>query len=496
MTKKPNIVMIMGDDIGITNLSCYSDGLLGYKTPNIDRIAKEGMKFTDFYGEQSCTAGRAAFCTGQSPFRSGLSKVGLPGAKQGILPGTPTIAWALKEQGYRTGQFGKNHFGDRPEHYPTAHGFDEFYGVFYHLNAYEEPYNRGYPQDKEFRDKYGPRNLTHTWADGREEDHGPLDPERMKTVDDEFWQASKKFINEAVEADEPFFLWHNTTHMHYYTHTKDGSVGQSNGDGAGLDQSVYHDTMIDHDKNVGEILDELDRLGIADNTIVVYTTDNGPHMNMWPDAAMTPFRNEKNTNWEGGFRVPCVARYPAKWQKGETLNGIVSLMDWFTTFVSEAGNPKIREQMKKGGTFGGEKLKAWIDGEDLSDYLAGKTEDSPRDSFIYMSDDGDVLGVRYRNFKCHFMVQEMPGTMGVWEHPFTPLRAPLIFNLRLDPFERAHETSNTYWEWVSRNEWVIVPIQGLVGEAVATFKDFPPLQKPGSFSLKDVVAKLQQPQIN
>lgn len=488
MSKKPNIVFIMGDDIGITNLSCYSQGLLGYQTPNIDRIAKEGVMFTDFYAEQSCTAGRAAFCTGQSPFRSGLSKVGMPHAKEGILPGTPTIAWALKEQGYRTAQFGKNHFGDRPEHYPTAHGFDEFYGVFYHLNAYDVPYLDDYPKDPEFKKKFGPRNLTHTWADGREEDKGPLTPERMKTIDDEFGAESLRFIRESVEADEPFFLWHNTTHMHYFTHTKDDSVGQS-----GRWQSHYHDTMIDHDKNIGELLDELDNLGIADNTIVVYTTDNGPHMNQWPDGAMTPFRNEKTTNWEGGFRVPCVARFPGKWQEGVVLNDIMCLYDWFPTLVAEAGNPEIVDQMKSGGTFGGEKLKAHLDGFDFCNYLSGKDEASPREAFIYLSDDGDVLAVRYDNWKMHFMIQELPGTMGVWLSPFTKLRAPLIFNLRTDPFERAHETSNVYWRWMEdAGQWLIVPVQVLMSKIVATFDEFPPMQKPGSFSISDVVDHLQQ----
>ncbi len=481
MAKKPNIVVIMGDDIGIANLSCYSHGMMGYRTPNIDRIAKEGVMFTDFYAEQSCTAGRAAFCTGQVPIRSGLSKVGLPRAKEGMKEGTTTIAWALKEQGYRTGQFGKNHFGDAPSTYPTEHGFDEFYGVFYHLNAYQTPYDYQYPQDPEFFEKFGPRNLTYTWADGREEDRGRLTQERMKTIDDEFGQEAIRFMEDAVEADEPFFLWHNTTHMHYFTETKDESLHQSG-------VSPYADTMMDHDKNVGDILDALDRLGIADNTIVVYTTDNGPHENEWPDAACTPFRSEKTTNWEGGFRVPCVARFPGHWEAGEVKTGVTALYDWFPTFVAAAGNPDVKDQLRKGAKFKGKEFKAHLDGYDLNEYLAGKTDDSPRKEFVYMSDDGDVLALRYESWKMHFMVQMARGTTAVWLAPFVPLRAPLIINLRMDPFERAPETSDVYWRWIDdQGQWLVVPTQKIMAKFLESFEEFPPLQKPGSFTVSNAM---------
>lgn len=487
MAKKPNIVFIMGDDIGITNLSCYSHGLVGYKTPNIDRLAKEGVMFTDYYAEQSCTAGRAAFCTGQAPVRSGLSKVGLPHAKEGIIEGTTTIAWALKEQGYRCGQFGKNHFGDAPSTYPTAHGFDEFYGVFYHLNAYQTPYIYEYPKDPKFKEKYGPRNLTRSWADGREEDMGELTEERMKVIDEEFTECAKEFMAKAVEDDEPFFLWHNTTHMHYFTYTKDDSLHQS-----GRWQSPYHDTMMDHDKSVGAILDELDRLGIADNTIVVYTTDNGPHENEWPDAATTPFRSEKVTNWEGAYRVPCLARFPGQWEAGEVKNGIVASYDWFPTFVAAAGNPDIKEQLKKGTKLAGQELKAHLDGYDLNDYLAGKTDESPRKEFIYFSDDGDLLAARYDNWKMHFMVQLARGTTKVWMAPFIPLRAPLIINLRTDPFERAPDTSDVYWRWIDdQGQWLVVPVQQIVGSFLETFEEFPPLQNPGSFTVSGAKQMIQ-----
>lgn len=492
--KKPNILFIMGDDIGITNLSCYSQGLMGYKTPNIDSIAKDGILFTDFYGEQSCTAGRAAFATGQSPYRSGLTKVGLPGADLGIPEGTVTLAWALKELGYRTGQFGKNHFGDLPKYYPTRHGFDEFFGVFYHLNAYEEPEHRDYPSEQDFphfHKKYGPRNLTYTWVDGREEDRGALTTERMKTVDGEFQSATKDFIKRAVDADEPFFVWHNTTHMHYYTHTRPEDVGRS-----GRWQSSYHDTMLYHDDQIGDLLNYLKELGIDDDTIVVYTTDNGPHMNTWPDGAMTPFRNEKNSNWEGAYRIPCLAKYPAKWPKGQVLNGICSLMDWFPTLCTQAGDTDVSQRLLKGSSLGGQVFKAHIDGVDQSNYFAGETNKSARDVFIYVTDNGDVCGLRYDNWKFVFLAQAVDGSFAVWFMPMVELNIPLIFNLRTDPFERAQITSNTYFEWASRHEFLVIPAIQQVAQWAATFQEFPPTQEPSSFTINKVMEKLAQTRNN
>lgn len=487
---KPNVLFIMGDDIGITNLSCYSDGLMGYRTPNIDRIANEGIRFTDYYGEQSCTAGRAAFVTGQNPYRSGLTKVGFVGSDFGILDGTATIGFAFQENGYRTGQFGKNHFGDLPQHYPTAHGFDEFYGVFYHLNAYEDPFDYDYPSDKDFpgfRERYGPKNLTHAWADGRVEDKGELTLERIATIDDEFMAASKKFMKDAVEADEPFFVWHNTTHMHLWTQTKPESVGQ-----AGRWQSRYHDTMIDHDRGIGELVGYLDELGIADNTVVVYTTDNGPQLNTWPDSAYTPFRNEKDTNWEGAWRVPCIARFPGKWREGEVLTGIVSLQDWFRTFCELGGNPDIKEQLAKGTELVGTKFKQHLDGENLNDYLSGKSDESPREGFFYFTDDGDLCALRYDNWKLVFLAQQTRGTFEVWQSPFERLRVPLLFNLRTDPYERATEASNTYWDWMYRKaSFLAVPAQVYVHKLIDTFDDFPRDQRPPSFTVNHAMEILQ-----
>lgn len=488
-TKKPNVLFIMADDIGITNLSCYSDGMMGYRTPNIDRLAKEGIRFTDSYGEQSCTAGRAAFITGQSPYRSGLTKVGMPGADFGMQKGTTTLAWAMKNLGYRTGQFGKNHFGDRDSMLPTAHGFDEFCGVLYHLNALEEPEYYDYPSEQDFPDfkkRFGPRPVIYSWADGRIEEVGAMTSERMKTCDDEFGEMTKGFIKDAVDADEPFFVWHNTTHMHYRTHTKDKSVGQ-----AGRWQSRYHDTMIDHDRNIGDLLDYLDELGIADDTIVVYTTDNGPHMNQWPDSAYTPFRNEKDTNWEGAFRVPMVARWPGQWKADTVLNGIVSLNDWFQTICAAAGDNDIAERLKKGTKLAGEPLKAHLDGHDLNDYLSGRTDQSPRNHFFYVTDTGDLCALRYDNWKFVFLAQDCPGTYYVWANPFTKLRAPKLFNLRTDPFERADITSNQYWRWFNYHQYMMIPAQAFVAKHLESFKEFPPMQTPPSFSIDQVLDALQ-----
>jgi arylsulfatase len=486
--KKPNILVIWGDDIGMWNLSCYSKGMMGYQTPNIDRIAAEGMLFTDYYGEQSCTAGRAAFITGQSVFRTGLSKVGFPGADMGLRAEDPTIAELLKPLGYATGQFGKNHFGDRDEFLPTNHGFDEFFGNLYHLNAEEEPELRDYPPEKDFpnfRKNFGPRGVLRCYADGRIEDTGPLTKKRMETVDEEFLAAAKDFIIRQHKAGKPFFTWFNTTAMHFRTHPKPEILGQS-----GRWQSEYHDVMIEHDKHVGALLDLLDELGIADNTIVFYSTDNGPHLNSWPDAAMTPFRNEKNSNWEGAYRVPAMVRWPGKIKPGSVSNEIVSHMDWLPTFLAAAGEPEIKEKLLKGHTAGKKTFKVHLDGDNLLHYLTGHAAKSPRVSFFYFSDDGDLTGLRYDNWKVVFMEQRMAGTCAIWAEPFVRLRIPKIFNLRTDPFERADTTSNTYWDWMIDHAFLLIPAQKIVGDFLATFTAFPPRQKAASFTIDQVLEKL------
>jgi arylsulfatase len=490
---KPNILILWGDDIGQSNLSCYSDGLMGYQTPNIDRIAKEGVRFIHYYAEQSCTAGRAAFITGQSVFRTGLSKVGLPGAEVGFQAEDPTTAELLKPLGYRTGQFGKNHFGDRDEHLPTMHGFDEFFGNLYHLNAEEEPELDDYPKPEDFpnfRQNYGPRGVLHCWANGdgtqRIENTGPLTKKRMETMDDEVTVEAKRFITDAKNADEPFFVWYNTTHMHFRTHIKPESKGQ-----AGRWQSEYHDCMIDHDKSIGEMLNLLDELGIADDTIVMYSTDNGPHMNSWPDAGMTPFRNEKNSNWEGAYRVPAVVRWPNVFPAGEVRTGIVSHMDWLPTLLAAAGEPNIKDKLKAGHQVGNKTFKIHLDGYNQLDYFKGAADKSPRVEFFYFSDDGDITGLRYDNWKIVFMEQRATGTLGIWAEPFTALRVPKIFNLLTDPYERADITSNTYYDWLLDHVFLLVPAQAYVAQFLATFKEYPPRQKAASFSLDDVMAKME-----
>jgi arylsulfatase len=489
MSNKPNILVIWGDDIGWSNLSCYENGLMGYQTPNIDRIANEGMRFTDCYAEQSCTAGRSAFITGQSPYRTGLSKVGMPGAKLGLQAEDPTIAELLKPLGYATGQFGKNHLGDRDEHLPSNHGFDEFFGNLYHLNAEEEPEHPDYPPEKDFpnfRKNFGPRGVIHSYADGRIEDTGPLTKKRMETIDEETRDAAIDFIERQHEADTPWFLWFNTTAMHCFTHTKEESLGQ-----AGRWQSPYHDTMVDHDKIVGTLLDKLDELGIADDTIVMYSTDNGPHMNTWPDAGMTPFRNEKNSNWEGAFRVPSMIRWPGKIEAGTVSNEIVAHKDWLPTILAAAGEPEIKEKLLKGHQAGDKHFKVHIDGYNLLPYLTGEEEKSPRPGFMYFSDDGDLTAMRYDNWKIVFMEQRIPGTLQIWAEPFVTLRVPKIFNLRTDPYERADITSNTYYQWLIERAYILVPIQSLVAEFLATFAEFPPRQKAASFTVDQVMEKLE-----
>lgn len=503
---KPNILVIWGDDIGISNLSCYSHGLMGYQTPNIDRLAREGMMFTDSYGEQSCTAGRSSFITGQSVLRTGLSKVGAPAAPVGMSEKIVTIAALLKEQGYATGQFGKNHLGDLNHMLPTNHGFDEFFGNLYHLNAEEEPEMYDYYPEKDFpnfKKQNGPRGVVHSWATDKDdsteqerwgrigkqkiEDTGPLSVARMPTVDDEFEVASKDFIKRAVDADQPFFTWVNFTHMHLFTHTKPESLGQ-----AGRWQSPYHDTMIDHDRNVGALLDYLDELGIAEDTFVMYSTDNGPHRNSWPDGGMTPFRSEKNTNWEGAFRIPELVRWPGKIEAGSVSNAIVQHHDWLPTFLAMAGAPEVIDTLKTGYKAIGRTYKNHIDGFNLLPYLTGETTDDPRKLFVYISDDGDILGVRYDNWKVVFMEQRMAGTMGVWAEPFIALRLPKIFNLRTDPYEFADVTSNTYYDWFIRHAYILYGAWGIAAKFVATFKDFPPIQKPNTFTIDDAVAKMAE----
>ena len=486
--KQPNILVIWGDDIGQSNLSCYSDGLMGYRTPNIDRIGEEGVRFTDYYGEQSCTAGRAAFITGQNPYRTGLTKVGMPGADIGLRPEDPTIATALKHVGYTTGQFGKNHLGDRDEFLPTNHGFDEFFGNLYHLNAEEEPELPDYPTEEDFpnfRKQFGPRGVIHSWADGRIEDTGPLTKERMRTIDDEILEHAQRFIADAATGDAPFFVWFNTTHMHFRTHAKPESIGQ-----AGRWQSEYHDTMIDHDNVVGALLDQLDALGIDEDTIVIYSTDNGPHLNTWPDSGMTPFRNEKNSNWEGAYRVPCLMRWPGRVEPGQVLNGIVSHNDWFVTLLSAAGAPGIADDLKAGAELGGTTYKVHLDGHDHVPYLTGEVDASPRKHFFYCSDDGDLTAIRFDNWKIVFMEQRAEGTLRVWAEPYTELRVPKIFNLRTDPYERADITSNTYYDWMIDHAWVLVPAQTFVAVMVSSLIEFPPRQESASFTLNHMLDKL------
>jgi arylsulfatase len=496
--KQPNILVIWGDDIGTTNLSCYSHGVMGYKTPNIDRLAKEGLMFTDSYGEQSCTAGRSSFITGQSVYRTGLSKVGIPGATVGLQAEDPTIAELLKPLGYATGQFGKNHLGDRNEFLPTVHGFDEFYGNLYHLNAEEEPELPNWPPKKDFpkfNEAFAPRGVMKCKATDKDdptvqerygrvgkqviEDTGPLTKKRMETCDEDFVASAKDFIKRQNKAGKPWFVWLNTTHMHFRTHTKPSSLGQ-----AGRWQSPYHDTMVDHDKNVGDVLNLLDDLGIADNTFVMYSTDNGPHMNSWPDGGMTPYRNEKNSNWEGAFRVPMLVRWPGKIKAGSISNDIVQHHDWLPTFLAMAGEPDIVEKCKKGHKAGDKTFKVHIDGYNLVPFLTGKEPKSPRPAFFYFSDDGDLLGLRWDNWKICFMEQRCPGTLRVWAEPFTKLRVPKIFNLRTDPYERADVTSNTYYEWFLDNDFLIFAGQPIVAQFMATFKEFPPRQKAASFTVE------------
>lgn len=484
---RPNVLVIFGDDIGQSNISAYTMGLVGYQTPNIDRIAKQGMIFTDYYAEQSCTAGRSTFITGQCTYRTGLAKVGLPGADLGLRAEDPTIAELLKPHGYATGQFGKNHLGDKNEFLPTNHGFDEFFGNLYHLNAEEEPENRNYPRDPAFRKKYGPRGVIKSNANGTIEDTGPLTKKRMETIDEETSAAAINFMERQVKNKKPFFCWWNATRMHFRTHVK-----EANRDQPGLlARTEYADGMIEHDQTVGKILDKLEELGVDDNTIVIYTTDNGPHKNTWPDAAISPFRNEKNSNWEGAFRVPCMIRWPGKIQPGVISNQIVSGLDWLPTIVAATGGGEVKEKLKNGMTSGGKTYKVHLDGFNLVPYLTGQADQSPRESFFYFNDDGQLVAMRFRNWKLVFLEQRATGTLRVWAEPFTTLRLPKIFDLRADPYEQADITSNTYYDWLIDHAFLLVPAQQYVGDFLTTFANFPPRQKPASFNLDEVMEKLQ-----
>ena len=485
-SKKPNILILWGDDIGWWNISFNSRGQMGYRTPNIDRVANEGVCFTDFYGQQSCTAGRAAFITGQNPIRTGLTKVGMPGATVGLQAGDPTIAELLKPLGYATGQFGKNHLGDRDEYLPTVHGFDEFFGNLYHLNAEEEPELPDYPKDPEFKKKYGPRGVLHCVADGKGgqtvKDTGPLTIKRMETIDEEITDAAIAWMEKQAKADKPFFLWYNSTAMHFRTHLAAKNRGKSG-------QDDYSDRMVTHDEQIGQILDKLDELGIADNTIVMYSTDNGPENDTWPDGANTPFRGQKDTNWEGAWRVPCFIRWPGKIQAGSVLNGIVSHQDMLPTLLAAAGDTEISQKLLNGHTVGNKTFKVHIDGLNMIPYLTGQAKESPRKSFFYMSDDGDVMALRHGDWK-FVLAEQRANRMRVWSEPLVKLRVPMMFNLRRDPFERAEYNSNTYFDWIMYHAFLIYEMQNVVAAEIQNFVKYPPRQKPASFNLDDVMRQL------
>lgn len=490
---KPNILVIWGDDIGVWNISHNSRGMMGYTTPNIDRIADAGVSFTDYYGQQSCTAGRAAFLGGNVPVRTGMTKVGMPGATEGWQKTDVTIATVMKSLGYATGQFGKNHQGDRDEHLPTMHGFDEFFGNLYHLNAEEEPESEDYPKDmimangKTFAETFGPRGVIHSWADGKGgqkiEDSGPLTKKRMETIDDETLAAAMDFIKKQHDADKPFFCWWNGTRMHFRTHVKEEHRGISG-------QDEYSDGMVEHDMHVGQLLDLLDELGITENTIVFYSTDNGVHYNTWPDAGTTPFHGEKNSNWEGAYRVPAFIKWPGHFPAGVTLNGIVSHEDWLPTFAAIAGNSNIKDQIMKGTTLNGRSYKNYIDGENQLDYLTGKSKESARRGFVYVNDGGQIAAIRYGDWKVNFL-ENRADHLQIWLEPFVELRAPYLFNLRRDPFEKALYGSNTYYDWYIDRAFIITPIQQYAFRFLATFKDYPPSQTAGDWSLSKVEKQIE-----
>jgi arylsulfatase len=499
--KLPNILVIWGDDIGWWNVSAYNHGVMGYETPNIDRLAKEGMLFTDWYGQQSCTAGRAAFITGQSPIRTGLTKVGLPGADQGLRAKDPTIAELLKNQGYVTGQFGKNHLGDKNEFLPTAHGFDEFFGNLYHLNAEEEPENPDYPKDPAFKKKFGPRGVLHCWGTDkadvtvdpvfgpvgkqRIENTGPLTTKRMETVNDEFTNAALDFMERSAKSGKPFFMWVNSTRMHIFTHLKPESVGRT-----GL--GTYPDGMVEHDADVGRLLDKVDKLGITDNTIVMYSTDNGPECFSWPDGGTSPFRGEKDTNWEAGWRVPTLIRWPGVIKPGSRSNQVFAHEDMLPTLLAAAGVPDVKEKLLKGYSAGDDKnFRVHLDGYNLVPFFKGEAKESPRKEMLYWSDDGDLMALRYGNWKAVFKEQRAE-SFQVWSEPMVDLRVPKIFNLRSDPLERADHNAIYYNDWLLRRVFLLVPAQGFVAQWIASFKEFPPSQKPASFNLDQVMQKMEE----
>lgn len=480
--RPPNILVIFGDDIGLWNISHNNRGSMGYGTPNIDRIHREGATFTDYYGEQSCTAGRAAFITGQSPVRTGLTKVGIPGADIGLQKEDPTIAELLKPLGYATGQFGKNHLGDKDEFLPTQHGFDEFFGNLYHLNAEEEPERPYYPRDPEFRRRYGPRGVIRSYADGRIEDTGPLNRKRMETIDDETTAACLDFIDRQHAANKPFFVWHNATRMHVYTHIPPSYEGRTG-------VNFYADGMAQHDDHIGLILKKLDDLGIADNTIVVYSTDNGPHFNEWPDGAITPYRSEKDTNWEGAFRVPCAIRWPGRIQPGKVCNGMVQANDWMPTLLAAAGVPDIKEKLLAGHTAGSMTYKVHLDGYNQLPYLTGQAQTSARNTFFYFDDDGGLVALRYGRWKVHF-AEQRAHQFQVWSEPLVRLRVPLLIDMQMDPFERAPVDSNNHNRWMIENAYLIGAAQPVAAQFLATFRDFPPRQAPASFNVDQYLQAL------
>jgi arylsulfatase A-like enzyme len=497
-TKQPNILILWGDDIGMWNISYHSRGMMGYRTPNIDRIANEGVNFTDYYSQQSCTAGRACFITGQNPIRTGLTKVGMPGATVGLQKEDPTIAELLKPLGYATGQFGKNHLGDRNEYLPTVHGFDEFFGNLYHLNAEEEPELPDYPKMPGFKEKFGPRGVMHSFASDKDdpttdprwgrvgkqtiEDTGPLTKKRMETIDEEVTAGALGFMEKQAKANKPFFLWYNSTAMHFRTHVAAKNIGKSG-------QDPYSDRMVVHDEQIGEMLNKLDELGIADNTIVMYSTDNGPENDTWPDGATTPFRAQKDTNWEGGWRVPCFMRWPGKIKPGTVLNGIVSHIDMFPTLLAIAGNPDVAKQLEAGTTVDGKPFHVHLDGFNQIPYITGASKESPRNAVMYMSDDGEVIAIRVGDYKFNLAVQRAH-TMRLWQEPFVKLRMPFIMNLRRDPFELSEVNSNTYMDWMVDHVPQLYMMQAVVAGEIANFVKFPPRQKPASFNLDAVLAQL------
>ena len=484
-SKQPNILVIWGDDIGQFNISAYNQGMMGYKTPNIDRIAKEGALFTDWYGQQSCTAGRAAFITGQSPIRTGLTKVGLPGAPEGIKKEDPTIATLLKARGYITGQFGKNHLGDRDEMLPTAHGFDEFFGNLYHLNAEEEPESSDYPKNPEFKKKFGPRGVIHSFADGRMTDTGPLTKKRMETIDEEVNAKTFDFLDRAAKDNKPFFMWWNSTKMHIFTHLKEGVAGKT-----GL--GIYADGMVEHDRQIGEVLAKLEALGMLENTIIMYSSDNGAEAFTWPDGGTTMFRGEKNTQWEGGYRVPCAIRWPGVIKPGTVVNDIGAHEDMMTTLLAAAGDASIKEDLLTGRKVGDATYKVHLDGYNLLPALKGEGA-WPRKEFIYWTDDGSVAALRFENWKATFLKQNAHG-MHVWQAPFEVLRAPMLTNLRMDPFELAPDIGMDYQRWYLEHMFAIAPAGAYVGNWLQSFREFPPRQKPGSFNLERVMEAVTKPQ--